>query len=129
MNQGTDGGDQNRNHGGFVHTGCAGTHICQEIGGGCCAGRQHNDRTGGDANQKNHKYIDTDDAAGQNQQVGNELDQMVFHDRVALDVGACTFDKENHQGDQCGGNGNPEIGPELILHGTSLSVAGGNGGV
>ena len=78
VNQSTEGGNEDSDHGSLIHAGNTVSHVAQKFCGLCGACREHDDGAGCNANQKDNKYIDADDSTNQDEQIRNNLDQVVI---------------------------------------------------
>ena len=128
--EGADGRNQNGDHGGLEHVLGAGAHVFQQACRGDLPGGQHDNRTGENADEQYHKDIDADDTAGQDQNVGNDLNEIIlFDDRELLDGSIERNDKDDRQGEQSGRQCDLKVFAEFIFHLAALAIAGGNGGI
>ena len=129
MNQSTEGGNEDSDHGSLIHAGNTVSHVAQKFCGLCGACREHDDGAGCNANQKDNKYIDADDSTNQDEQIRNNLDQVVIGMKIRRSCMPWGADKEHEQSDQRRRKGNGKIGTEFVFHFTALSIAGGDRGI
>ena len=120
---------QDRHHTGLKHSGYTGTHIRQKIHWRDMPSGKHDDRSGNNSCQKNHKYIDADDTSDQHQEIWQYLEQMIGLTDMSLNFRLKRQDQDQNKCDQCCRKCDPEIFTEFIFHLTALSITGCNRGI
>ena len=128
-----DGGDEDRDHRRFEHSGRAAAHVLKQrldredtaLAGR--AGCKRDDRAGDDADEQHHEDIDADDAADEHEHIGDDLNEVVGGDLRGSDVGTERQHEDERERGERGGQRDVEILAELVLHRAALTVAGGDG--
>ena len=121
--EGADGGNQDSDHGGLEHALGAGAHVFQQACCGDFSGGQHDDGSGKDANEQYHKDIDADNTADKYQNIGNDLNKIVFlDDGKLLDGGIEGNDENDNEGGQCGRERYLKVFAEFIFHLAALAM-------
>ena len=128
-NERADRGNEDRDHRGLKHAGCARAHAAEQLRRRDRARGEHDDRARDDADQQHHEHVDAEQPAQQHQHIGDDLDEAVILQLHDADVRAQAEREDEHERHERGGQGDGEVLAELVLHLAALTVAGGDGRV
>lgn len=122
-------GNENSDHCSFEHTCAAGAHGAQEINKVGRARCKHDDNAGNDADEQDDKYVDADNAADEDEHIGDDAEQIIFAGNGSRKLCTQRQDQNQNEGHDCSGKCDKDVFAEFGLHGAALTVAGCDGGI